>query len=201
LNEIYYKFLNDKQNIDFEKDMQKIIDIFIDIFENPSDKILEGCSHTNKEIIDLIEKTDIINKTVFKAIGGLVSDKTNANEVMNALNNDKMKLLFDKIREIRKNKNDMPINKSNSKTRSIKSPRSKSVSYKSLSPNKNSNSKTRSIKSSKLKSVSSLSPIEGAVKYIGDKNASLFDSTRKRMIPKLQPKHRTRRLIKRRRYK
>jgi hypothetical protein len=108
-NSLYKKLskdTNDKATYDFETEMGEIIDIFLEIFENPENKIMEDGSHTNKEedgshtnkeIIDLFLKNKIIDLPVYQGIG--LAEGQTVEILMNYFKNDKMQNLYRKIKE------------------------------------------------------------------------------------------------------
>jgi hypothetical protein len=74
-DDIYTNKLNEQRDTNFTKDMQYVIDIFLNIYQFPSHPIIEPTeesknTHTNQEIIDLIVRTDIIRKETHNAISG-----------------------------------------------------------------------------------------------------------------------------------
>jgi hypothetical protein len=107
LNDIYSGFLKkvkpdfdpkkDQVKVNFDTDMQRTVDIFIHIFNNPTDDIFEGCKYKNQDIIckyknqdiiDIIIKSGIIHKKIYNGEGD-VKDKE-AWDIMNTFQNIKM---------------------------------------------------------------------------------------------------------------
>jgi hypothetical protein len=196
-NDIYTnKLMNKQKDANFMKDMQYVIDIFLNIYQFPSHPIIEPTeesknTHTNQEIIDLIVRTDIIRKETYNAIseydfitgnrttGSIIKKLPFVHLLLLPFNiklpvtilivNEKMKTLYDMIVKYK------PPRLSNSKTRS-----------------------SRQSSSSRQLSSAKPSPIKGIAEYIPGlspspsprpiprskrstlRNTSLFDNTRKK---------------------
>jgi len=108
-NDLYKELSNDndKENkYNFDVEMSEIINLFINIFENPEDAIKKGSNHTNQEIIDLFIETNIIHLPVFEPSDLLKGQ--NVEYIMNYYKNVLMQKLYEKIGKYEK-KQDTPI--------------------------------------------------------------------------------------------
>jgi hypothetical protein len=177
-NEIYMKKMMKKQKeINFMKDMQYVIDIFLNIYEFPSNPIIEPTdeyknTHTNQEIIDVIQRTGIIHKETHDAKSSyrFITDNKTTGSIIK-------KLPFVYLAEIPFTTFTIPF------TILIENEEMKKL-YGIIV--KSSNSKTRSSRQSSEKPL----PIEGIAEYIPGlsprskrstrRNTSRFDKTKKK---------------------
>ena len=185
-NNIYENKLNEvneEKEINFMKDMQYVIDIFLNIYKFPNKLIIKPTdeyknTHTNQEIIDLIQSTGIIRKETQDAQSGYTNFITKNKTTESIIEN--LPFAYWPFTIIEKNDTMVKLLKC------IVNPDS------CIEPEPQPKPRSSSMSKTSKRVTLSLSPIEGIAEYIPGsspkpspkrstrRNTSLFDTTRKK---------------------